>query len=119
MLQLFNDHLVPEITMDKEDRCILVISCVGFRQSVSALEQLTEGIIEYANWKVVKYRQPGPMEFIPLNGQKVKRKNILRSQSRRGDAGSAINYIFPLFCCSKIPFMYSFMCLLSALIISW
>jgi hypothetical protein len=77
MLQLFNEHLVPEITMDKEDRYILVISCDGFRQSVSALEQLTEGITEYANWKVVKYRQPGPMEFIPLNGQKVKRKNIL------------------------------------------
>lgn len=77
MLQFFDQHLVPEITGDKEGGYTLIISCDGFRQSVPALEQLTEGISEYAKWKVVKYRQPGPMGFIPVDGQKVERKNIL------------------------------------------
>ena len=43
MLQLFNGQLVPEITMDKEDRYILVISCDGFRQSVSNMAPEADG----------------------------------------------------------------------------
>src|SRR6185437_7883770 len=36
----------------------------------------------YPNWKIIKYRQPGRMEFIPLKGQKVQWKNILLTWKR-------------------------------------
>jgi hypothetical protein len=82
MLVFFNEHLVPEITGDKKDGYTLIISCDGFRQGISAVEELTEGVSEYGNWKIVKYRQPGAMEFIPLKGHKVKRKYILLTWNR-------------------------------------
>jgi hypothetical protein len=76
-LHAFNEYLVPEITMDKENRFILIISCDGCRQGSAAVEELTNCIKQYPNWNIVKYRQPGPMKLIPLKGQKVYRKNIL------------------------------------------
>ena len=76
-LRQFNEYLVPEITMDTDNQFVLVISCDGNRRGISALEQLTEGIDNYPTWKIVKYRQAGPMEFIPLNGHNVKRRDIL------------------------------------------
>jgi hypothetical protein len=76
-LRAFNHFLVPEITMETEDRFILLISCDGCRLGSPAVEELTENIKAYPNWKIVKYRQPGAMEFIPLKGQKVYRKDIL------------------------------------------
>lgn len=76
-LHAYNEYLVPEITMDTENRFVLVISCDGFKQGSPAVEDLTSNIKDYPNWKIIKYRQPGPMAFIPLKGQKVHRKDIL------------------------------------------
>ena len=76
-LNAYNKYLVPEITMDAENCFVLVISCDGYKQGSPAVEELTKDIKNYANWKIIKYRQPGPMELIPLKGQKVHRKDIL------------------------------------------
>jgi hypothetical protein len=76
-LLAYGRHLVPEITMDSGDRFVLVISCDGNKEGIGAVELLTKDIKEYPNWKIIKYRQPGPMGFIPLLGQKVYRKDIL------------------------------------------
>jgi hypothetical protein len=76
-LRAFNHYLVPELTMDTENRFILLISCDGCRLGSPAVEEITENIKAYPNWKIVKYRQPGVMEFIPLQGQKVYWKDIL------------------------------------------
>ena len=84
-LHAFNELLVPEITIDTENRFVLLISCDGCRQGSPAVEELTENIAPYPNWKIVKYRQPGPMKFIPLKGQKVYRKDILISWEMTSD----------------------------------
>jgi hypothetical protein len=65
-LTQFDKHLIPEITMDEQERYILILSCDGNREGMPALEYLAENPKEYANWKIVKYRQPGPMIFIPV-----------------------------------------------------
>ena len=75
-LKQFSEFLIPEITMDEQDHFILVISCDGNKKGIPAVEKLTEGIKEYYNWIIVKYRQPGPMKSIPLNGVSLNRKNI-------------------------------------------
>lgn len=76
-LHAYNEYLVPEITMDTDNHFVLVISCDGYKQGSPAVEDLTKDIKTYPNWKIIKYRQPGPMKFIPLKGQKVHRKDIL------------------------------------------
>ena len=84
-LRSFNELLVPEITIDTDNRYVLLISCDGCRQGSPAVEELTDNIDLYPNWKIVKYRQPGAMEFIPLKGQKVYRKDILISWEKTPD----------------------------------
>ena len=76
-LHEYNEYLIPEITIDAENHYILIVSCQGYKKGVPALERLTEDIKDYPNWKVIRYRQPGRMDFIPLNGHKVNRKDIL------------------------------------------
>lgn len=75
-LKLFNEFLIPEMTLDREGHFILIISCDGMRQGIPFVEKLTQGIKEYSNWIIVKYRQPGPMTVIPLNGLNLQRKSI-------------------------------------------
>jgi hypothetical protein len=84
-LRAFNELLVPEITMDTDNRYVLLISCDGCRQGSPAVEELTDDVDVYPNWKIVKYRQPGAMKFIPLKGQKVYRKDILISWEKTPD----------------------------------
>jgi hypothetical protein len=75
-LKQFNEFLIPELTLDKNGHFILIISCDGMKQGIPFVEQLTQGIKEYSNWLIVKYRQPGAMAVIPLDGLNLKRKNI-------------------------------------------
>lgn len=75
-LRQFNEYLIPEITKDKEGHYILIISCDGYERGIPAVEELTADIKDYPNWIIVRYRQPGPMEWIPFKGQNVRRKNI-------------------------------------------
>ena len=74
-LRQFNEYLIPEITKDKEGHYILIISCDGYERGIPAVEELTADIKDYPNWIIVRYRQPGPMEWIPFKGQNVRRKN--------------------------------------------
>jgi len=72
----YSEFLIPELTMDKEDRFILVVSCDGVKQGIPFAEALTEGVKDFENWKIVKYRQPSPMKRIPFGGIRLKRKDI-------------------------------------------
>jgi hypothetical protein len=74
-LREFNELLIPEITKEKEVY-VLIISCDGIREGIPWVEELTEDIKEYPNWKIVKFRQPNAMEYIPINGIKVHRNAI-------------------------------------------
>ena len=74
-LREFNELLIPEITMKKGVH-VLIISCDGIREGISAVEYLTQGVEGYTNWQIVKYRQPNSMDFIPVHGFKVKRNDI-------------------------------------------
>jgi len=75
-LKRFNECLIPELTLDNNGHFVLIISCDGMKQGIPFVEKLTEGIKEYSNWVIMKYRQPGAMAVIPLNGLNLKRKNI-------------------------------------------
>jgi len=78
-LHEYNEFLIPEITLDTQDGYVLIISCDGNNRGIPAVERLTKDLPGYSNWTIVKYRQPGPMEVIPLKGQNVKRKDLLLS----------------------------------------
>ena len=72
-LKSFNSFLLPELTIDPDNKFIIIISCDGMKQGIPFVELLTEDIRQISNWKIVKYRQPGPMDWIPLDGIKVRR----------------------------------------------
>jgi hypothetical protein len=75
-LNQYNEFLIPELTIDNENKFILVISCDGMKQGISFAETLTENIRKFDNWIIVKYRQASPMESIPLDDLNLKRSDI-------------------------------------------
>jgi hypothetical protein len=91
-LQAFNKYLIPEITMDQDNHYILIISCDGNREGIPAIERLMKDMKAYPDWRIIKYRQPGPMEFIPLLEQKVHRKDILLTWKKMPDEQYLITF---------------------------
>jgi hypothetical protein len=75
-LSQYSKHLIPELTMTTDNKFVLVISCDGMKEGTPFAELLTENIKEFDNWVVVKYRQPDPMESIPINGITLKLGSI-------------------------------------------
>ena len=75
-LRQYNELLVPEITINEENRFVLIISCDRVKEGIPFVELLTENLRSFDNWVIQKFRQPGPMELIPLNGLKLKRNSI-------------------------------------------
>jgi len=75
-LAQYNEFLIPEITINEENKFVLIISCDGMKEGIPFAEALTENSKKFDNWVVVKFRQPAPMELIPLNGLILKRSSI-------------------------------------------
>jgi hypothetical protein len=93
-LHAFNEYLVPEITGSKDSGFTLIISCDDFRQGSPAVEELTKDISVIQNWTIKKYRQPGAMEFIPVNGRKVFRKDILLTWEKLPNQQYTLTFYF-------------------------
>ncbi len=72
----YNEFLIPEITRNELNEFVLVISCDGMKQGIPFVEKLTEDLKTFDNWVILKFRQQGPMEVIPVNGLILKRRNI-------------------------------------------
>jgi hypothetical protein len=75
-LKKYSEYLIPELTKSKDGEFILVISCDGVKIGIPYVENLVSDFQKVDGWNVIKYRQPGPMQFIPINGLKLKRANI-------------------------------------------
>ena len=75
-LKEYCEFLIPELTINEENKFVLVISCDGMKQGIPFAEALTENLRKFDNWVILKFRQPGLMEFIPINGLNLKRSNI-------------------------------------------
>jgi hypothetical protein len=76
-LKHYSEFLIPELTMTEDNKFVFVISCDGIKQGIPFAERLTENLKSFDNWEIQTYRQPGPMEVIPVNGLDLKRSNIL------------------------------------------
>jgi hypothetical protein len=75
-IKQYNEFLIPELTINDDNKFVLVISCDGIRQGIPFVEALAKNLKKFDNWEIVKFRQPGPMEFIPVNGLNLKRSSI-------------------------------------------
>jgi hypothetical protein len=82
-LKEFNEFLIPELTMREDGKFVLIISCDGFKEGIPFVNDLREEIREVENWEIVKFRQPDPMEFIPINGLNLKRSHIFLTWQKK------------------------------------
>lgn len=76
-LKQYSEFLIPELTVTADNNFVLVISCDGIKQGIPFAEKLTENLKSFNNWEIQTYRQPGPMDVIPIAGLKLKRSDIL------------------------------------------
>ncbi len=91
-LTLYNEFLIPEITINEENKFVLVISCDGMKEGIPYAEALTDNLEEIVNWVVIRFRQPGPMESIPLDGFSLKRTSILLEWVKTSSANYFITF---------------------------
>lgn len=75
-LKQYSEFLIPELTMAENNEFVLIISCDGIKKGIPYAEKLTENLRKFDNWEIQTYRQPGPMEMIPVNGLNLKRNDI-------------------------------------------
>lgn len=91
-LNEYNEYLIPELTMTKEKRFVLIISCDGMKEGIPFAEALTDNPGQYENWDIVTYRQPAPMELIPIGGIILKRKNIFLQWEQHPSGNYSLNF---------------------------
>jgi hypothetical protein len=75
-LKLYSEFLIPELTMTSDNKFVLVISCDGIKKGIPFAETLTKNLETIDNWEIQTYRQPGPMEIIPIDELSLKRSDI-------------------------------------------
>ena len=75
-LKQYSEFLIPELTMTEDNKFVLVISCDGIKQGIPFANELVKNMKPIENWTVTVFRQPGPMECIPVNGLNLYRSNI-------------------------------------------
>lgn len=75
-LNQYSEYLIPELTMTENNEFVLIISCDGIKQGIPHAEKLTQNLKKFDNWEIQTYRQPAPMEMIPVNGLNLKRNDI-------------------------------------------
>jgi len=75
-LNHYSEFLIPEITKKENNQLVLVISCDGVKKGIPFVESLTNNIRQFDNWRVQKYRNPDPVDLIPINGLSIKRNKI-------------------------------------------
>ncbi|MEI9807993.1 MAG: hypothetical protein WDO16_09025 [Bacteroidota bacterium] len=75
-LSQYSEYLIPELTINEDNKFVLVISCDGVKSGIPFVEALTDNIHNFSNWIILKYRQPGPMELIPVNDLTLNRNSI-------------------------------------------
>lgn len=76
-LKQYNENLIPELTINEENEFVLIISCDGIKEGIPYAEGLTKNLQQFENWEILRFRQPGPMESIPINGKEYTRRSIL------------------------------------------
>jgi hypothetical protein len=62
--------LFPEITMDTEDRFVLIITCDGIAEGLNSVIQLVDTAPNIDKWVIKKFRQP--CDKMSLNFQELK-----------------------------------------------
>jgi len=67
-LQEFNTLLAPEITIDKDDNFVLIITPDGIKKGIEPTEEIVDAAPHLDNWIVKKFRQPSDRTGINFKG---------------------------------------------------
>jgi hypothetical protein len=58
-----HEHLMPELTRDKDGTNVLVISADGRREAVEPVMQLAKAAPDLPGWRIQRFRSPGPEDM--------------------------------------------------------
>lgn len=67
-LKKFNDLLFPEITIDKENNFILIITPDGIRDGINPTIEIVKSAPNIRGWKIKKFRQASDKISLNFNG---------------------------------------------------
>jgi len=67
-LNRYHELVIPELTGDKENNNILILSCDGRRDGIEPVERLFGSAPKIPGWKIQKFRAPGHVGEINYGG---------------------------------------------------
>jgi hypothetical protein len=76
-LKTFHELVVAELTMDEEDRHILILTCDGKSDGIPFVEELYACAPPIDGWKVQKFRAPGHVKDVNYQGLKLRPTDIM------------------------------------------
>lgn len=75
-IKKYNKNLFPELTKNKENKYILIITPDGMKEGVEATKKLGESHPDFDNWEIKKFRQPTDKILLNINGLKYPASDI-------------------------------------------
>ena len=82
-----NDLIIPELTIDEEEKFVLILSCDGRVVGIPAVERLFDTVPVIDKWVVKKYRQPSGFSNFPIDGISFNENDLLIQYDYLPDAG--------------------------------
>ncbi len=76
-LKQYSDWLVPELTFDKSNQCVLVISCDGNREGMADATALYQAFPVITGWKAQLYRRASEFWGTNINGVVFQEEDVL------------------------------------------
>ena len=72
----YHPDIIPELTIDKSDNFVLIISCDGIRTGIEAVKNLTSAAPSIDRWIIQEFRQPGAIVTLNFKGLTFKATDV-------------------------------------------
>jgi len=72
----YHPDVIPELTINKANDFVLIISCDGIRSGMQAVENLFAAAPQIDQWVIQKFRQPGAIIHLNFKGLFFKAEDI-------------------------------------------
>jgi hypothetical protein len=75
-LRSYHNLVMPELTRDKEDFYVLILTCDGKKDGIEPVEQLFNSAPGIDKWKIQKFRAPGHVVELNYQGLSLKPESL-------------------------------------------
>jgi hypothetical protein len=84
-LNKYQQNLLPELTINKDEKFVLILSCDGIKAGIPYVVNLFDSAPAIEDWVIQKFRQPGIIDELNYNGIAFSKNDIKIKHSVNGE----------------------------------